>query len=154
MTASKSSLCQNNCSRGWLTRTEVVYPSSRPSPCLTVPSRFRLRGFLAYPRLGSAVEAGSCQLGSALGEVIRASEAPGVRLDPGRKRSGAFIARVIVVPPCDSPENPGGIPCTMASSSLLSSGVSRRLLAGYLCKVPPSPRPLAPKKTERISASC
>jgi hypothetical protein len=27
-------------------------------------------------------------------------------------------------------------------------------LKNWYCKVPPSPRPLAPKKTERISASC
>jgi hypothetical protein len=41
------------------------------------------------------------------GEGIRASEAPEVRLDPGRKCSGAFVARVIVVPSCDLPENHG-----------------------------------------------
>jgi hypothetical protein len=60
--ASKGSLCPNNYSRGWLTFIEMPYPSSRPSLYLSVPSRFRLRRLSAYPRLGVAIETGSCAL--------------------------------------------------------------------------------------------
>ena len=58
-----SSLCQNSYSQGWLMPIEVVYPSFRPSIYLTVPP-LPFRRPSACPRLGGAVEAGSCQPGS------------------------------------------------------------------------------------------
>ena len=48
-----------------------------------------------WPRLGGAVEAGSCYPGSVPG----ADDIIGVRSGPGRNRSGVLKAKVIVVPP-------------------------------------------------------
>jgi hypothetical protein len=60
---------EHSYSRGWLTPIELIYPSSLPSLYLTVPSRFRFPYVPACPRRGGAVEAGSCQVESASGDV-------------------------------------------------------------------------------------
>ena len=80
---------------GWLRPTEPVYPSSRPSLYLTVPWRFRFVPASAWPRLGGAVDAGSCHAGS----LSRGGDTLGIRSGPRRNRSGVLKARVIVVPP-------------------------------------------------------
>src|SRR5256885_13129194 len=54
-------------------------------------------------RLGGAVDAGSCHSGS----VSRADDILGVRSGLGRNRSGVLKAKVIVVPPWDSPATRG-----------------------------------------------
>ena len=47
----------------------------------------------------------------------------GARSGPVRRRSGVLRAKVIVVPPWDSPTALGGVPATTTSSSLLFSAV-------------------------------
>ena len=81
----------------WLMPIEVVYLSSRPCLYQIMPSRLRFGRPSACPRLGGAVEAGSCQARSSRdGTTI--GEALGPRSGPGRRRSGVLIAKVIVVP--------------------------------------------------------
>src|ERR1700733_15067932 len=116
---------------GWLRPTELVYPSSRPSMYLTVPWRFRFVPASARPRLGGAVDAGSCHAGSLPWGV----DTLGVRSGPSRNRSGVLKARVIVLPPWDSPESwaspegLGGVADTITSPSLFSGLSSSYLLA-------------------------
>src|SRR5436309_5508555 len=80
---------------GWLRPIEPVYLSSRPSLYLIVPWRFRFVPASAWPRLGGAVDAGSCYAGS----LSRGGDTLGARSGPRRNRSGVLIARDIVVPP-------------------------------------------------------
>ena len=119
---------------GWLRPTELVYPSSRPSLYLIVPWRFRFVPTSAWPRLGGAVDAGSCHAGSLPWD----GDTLGARSGPRRNRSGVLKARVIVLPPWDSPaswaspEGLGGVAGTITSLSLLSGLSSGCLLATLL----------------------
>src|SRR2546423_13590915 len=80
---------------GWLSPTEAIDLSSRPFLYLIVAWRFRFSRASTWPRLGGAVDAGSCYSGSVSG----AGDTLGQRSGPGRSRSGVLKARVIVVPP-------------------------------------------------------
>ena len=84
---------------GWLSLTEPIYLSSRPSLYLIVPWRFRFARTSAWPRLGGTVDAGSCYAAS----LSRGSDTLGAIFGPKYNRSGVLIARNIVVPPWDSP---------------------------------------------------
>jgi len=112
---------------GWLRPTESVYPSSRPSLYLTVPWRFRFVPASAWPRLGGAVDAGSCHAGS----LSRGGDTLGARSGPRRNRSGVLKARFIVLPPWDSVRRPmvwrtvGN--CSIACSSIVG-GCRERLM--------------------------
>src|SRR5947199_8770116 len=88
---------------GWLMATEPIYPSSRPSLYLIVPCRFRFGRAWAWPRLGGAVDAGSCHAGV----LSRGGHTLGARSGPRRNRSGVLKARVIMLLP-PSPPSPGG----------------------------------------------
>jgi hypothetical protein len=60
-----------------------------------VPWRFRFGRASTWPRLGGAVDAGSCHAGS----LSRGVDTLGIRSGPRRNRSGILKARVMVVPP-------------------------------------------------------
>ena len=111
----KSSLCQDSYSRGSLTPIKVGCPSSRSPLYLTVPSHFRFRHSSACPRLRVLSRPVAVNLDQFQGE-----EKPWGRSGPERRRSGVLIA--IVAPPCDSPRNRGGVPCIVASPSLVILG--------------------------------
>src|SRR5436305_15261956 len=101
---------------GWLRPTEPVYLFSRPSLYLIVPWRFRFVPASAWPRLGGAVDAGSCYAGS----LSRGGDTLGASSGPRRNRSWVLKARVVVVPPCDSPAGlgRGAVPMSRASPTL------------------------------------
>src|SRR5436305_7154089 len=119
---------------GWLSLTEAIDLFSRLFLYLIVAWRFRFSRASTWPRLGGAVDAGSCHSGSVSG----AGDTLGQRSGPGRSRSGVLKARVIVVPPWDSPATwgwpagLGGVAGTIISSSsppgVFSCGVLAILL--------------------------
>jgi hypothetical protein len=95
-------------SRGWLMPIEV-YTHPLDLVYLTVLSRFLLWRPSVGPRLGAAAEASTCQTRSS-SDSITICEALGVRLGPGRGRSGILIVKVIVAPPRESPVSLAGVP--------------------------------------------
>ena len=69
---------------------------------------------------------GSYQARSCLGEETRIGATLGARSGPVRRRSRVLRAKVIVVPPWDSPAALRGVSGTTTSSSLLFSEVVSR----------------------------
>ena len=107
---------------GWLRPMEPIYPSSRPLSYLIVPWRFRFGRALTCPKLDGTVDAGGCNADS----LSRGCDPLG---GSRRNRSGVLKARVIVVPPWDSPTTRGcpaglGGIAGIIISSLLFPGVS------------------------------
>jgi hypothetical protein len=72
-----------------------MYLSSRPSLYLIVPWRFRFGRASIWPRLGGAIDAGSCHADS----LSRGGDTIGIRSGPRRNRFGVLKAKVIVVSP-------------------------------------------------------
>jgi len=97
----RRNLAISNYILGWLRPTDAIWSFSRPFWYLIVLLRFHLRPASTWPRLGGAVDAGSCHSGSVSGDTL------GARSGPRRSRSGVLKDKVIMVPPWDSPATRG-----------------------------------------------